>query len=477
MNSREAISHQSGYDRKGEFRTQALDQSESSITTPDEPSDELVVIKPSRLQEEKEFESVSHQLQDSIEAQVKKTQIFHLEQDQNLRADREALKEMNLHYQTIINKLSARGAWKKVGLLAKEAAAAKRALETRQQQAGKVRISAHSQTRQQGEKEQVRLKQNLSQISSVKLNKSRGLSQRVGAMLPLIIDSQENDADRAVFLEKQDPSVNLLKKKTDVRYKNHKPSFFSSPAQKENDIQPLDKAEVEAFIKYVADGRQDEVEALLKIKPLLALTHSPVIDNRGKPFKCITAFQYAVFVLDAHMWEMMIPYFTEEQSRLAYEQMKELETYGTEHGKEQNWDKLTAEMKKYDDEHNKWTHDEHVQQLAAIGEEQEKLAQHVVSEYCWQDRPFSPVPNFEDGTKLPRGSYRENELKDKIQKKLLFYSSLYSYKYYVASRHINKEVKHDKKALLELTRIRRQQKAKLRQHLRIQCKPGSLPLR
>jgi hypothetical protein len=257
--------------------------------------------------------------------------------------------------------------------------------------------------------------------------------------------------------------------------------------EEEKHAAPLDQARVEKFIKLVVDGQQDEAEVLLKEEPLLALMYGKVIDNLYKPFKHITAFQYALFVLDAHMWDMMVPYFTAELCQLAYEQLIELETRGIEYGKEENWDKLTDEMKKYSDNYAAWNHHQCVQQLEVIAKEQRKLPKHVISEYERPDRPFAPVPHFDDGVKLPRGksiilseeqhlALREYYKRDPDKFFVRAYNrnSTYSYSVRWVTDENFEQIKRDKEALLELGRIRHQQKDKLSQCLKEKSLPKLL---
>ncbi len=234
--------------------------------------------------------------------------------------------------------------------------------------------------------------------------------------------SDKNQNDDTVFeVAKTDKIRHFLKEFSSALQRLNLQPMSPSPKRRGSLFEPkeekhapnLDQIEVEKFIKLVTDGRQDEAEALLKAEPLLALTYGKTTDNIGRPIQRITAFQYAVYVLDAHMWEMMLPYFTSEHCQLAYEQFRELETHGIEYGKEQNWKKLIDEMKKYSYNYGCWSSEERLQQLKVIGEEQDKLAQHVISEYCRPDRPFYPVPNFEDGVKLPRGQGRERKWKER----------------------------------------------------------------
>ncbi len=220
------------------------------------------------------------------------------------------------------------------------------------------------------------------------------------------------------------------------------------------------RSDVAHFLHLVGGGKQDEAEAMLKVNPSLVLGYGKLTDSAGRQFKRITAFQYALWALDAHMWEMLLKYFKEEHTRLAYEQLVELDTQGTEHGKEISWAPLIRALKTYNDNYEKWSVEQCEQQLTLIGQEQDKLAEHVVSEYCRPDRPFDPTPQFDENT-LPRGKGdRECEWR-KIKLKWCWTRGHKGIQY---STYINPH--SDRQALLALDKTRHQQKDKLRHQLK-----------
>ena len=92
----------------------------------------------------------------------------------------------------------------------------------------------------------------------------------------------------------------------------------------------MDAKALAQLLKLVAEGEQDQAEALIKQTPQLLLASGTVTDLSGRTFKNITAFQYALWAMDWHMWTMIKKYLpTEAQAQ----QLQELETKGTEHGK------------------------------------------------------------------------------------------------------------------------------------------------
>ena len=63
---------------------------------------------------------------------------------------------------------------------------------------------------------------------------------------------------------------------------------------------------------HVAFGEQDEAKEMLKINPELLLHKGDVTDYSNRTFKGITAFQYALWALDWHMWMMIKKYLPDD---------------------------------------------------------------------------------------------------------------------------------------------------------------------
>ncbi len=87
--------------------------------------------------------------------------------------------------------------------------------------------------------------------------------------------------------------------------------------------------QVAQFLRLIAEGEQDKAEAMLKANSNLTLQSGTVTDLSNRTFEHITAFQYAVWARDWHMWTMLLKYLSEEEATL---QLHSLETNGTEHG-------------------------------------------------------------------------------------------------------------------------------------------------
>ena len=100
------------------------------------------------------------------------------------------------------------------------------------------------------------------------------------------------------------------------------------------------------LLRYVAEGEQDEAEKLIEGNKNLLLHAGTVTDLSGREFKGITAFQYALWAMDWHMWTMIQKYLPEEAQR---EQFEVLETKGTAHGKHFSLQPLTGALQTYVD--------------------------------------------------------------------------------------------------------------------------------
>jgi len=158
------------------------------------------------------------------------------------------------------------------------------------------------------------------------------------------------------------------------------------------------------FLKHIGFGEQDEAEAMLKENRDLALMPGTLIDCAKRCFKQITGFQYAIWALDWHMWEMLRKYMTEESVKT---QLMNLETgaWVKEYGIQANWQKLINALQKFNNNYNHWN-DKKCQKhwVLEVGGAQLLLPAHVINEYTRKDRLFCPCPTFNDTT-LPRADF------------------------------------------------------------------------
>jgi hypothetical protein len=75
------------------------------------------------------------------------------------------------------------------------------------------------------------------------------------------------------------------------------------------------------LLTHVVEGLEDQAEAILRLRPGLALEYGTLQDHAGRLFKGATPLQIAVCNLDWHMWEMLRRYLPQEALE---EQLEEL---------------------------------------------------------------------------------------------------------------------------------------------------------
>ncbi len=150
-------------------------------------------------------------------------------------------------------------------------------------------------------------------------------------------------------------------------------------------IQSVDEKTLNQLLQYVAEGEQDKAEALIQKNKNLLLNAGTVTDLSGREFKQITAFQYALWAMDWHMWTMIQKYLPKEAQA---QQLQELEAKSTEHGNHFNLktasDYLEQSWKIFPQKTDVWAR--------VMGEVQRGFPVHVVNEYCRSDRSFYPCP-------------------------------------------------------------------------------------
>lgn len=198
------------------------------------------------------------------------------------------------------------------------------------------------------------------------------------------------------------------------------------------------------LLLHVAHGNQDQAEAMLqkaqqedistnkantKDSLLLKLLRwkGTVTDLSGRSFKNITAFQFTLWALDRHMWQMILKYLPAED---ALEQYQEHQKTGTTY---ELMDKKIIGEKHYDFSELKQAYqkyffymcmnditnfspmikikanDSEICNLLAkadelslkIGHAQRYVPAHVAQEYLRADRSFCPLPTFKEDH-LPR---------------------------------------------------------------------------
>ena len=111
-------------------------------------------------------------------------------------------------------------------------------------------------------------------------------------------------------------------------------------------IKPVDAKALEQLLRFVAEGEQDKAEALIQKDKNLLLQAGTVTDLSGREFKGITAFQYALWAMDWHMWTMIQKYLPQEAQA---QQFEALESKGTAYGKHFSLQPLTEALQTYMD--------------------------------------------------------------------------------------------------------------------------------
>jgi len=216
------------------------------------------------------------------------------------------------------------------------------------------------------------------------------------------------DADNVVTYLKSD--VNDFAQFLPVFASHHNPNKRSAPAmliQCSPIAKPAPKvsdSEQALFLRLVVEGEQDKAEAMLKIFPELALVSEDVTDLSKRTFKNITAFQYAVWALDWHMWTMIRKYLPIKEAKLQAEGF-EAGSWVRQHGvnAQHLLEKLIkAYQTTIDLYHGGWPKEEAEKAwVQKVGGAQLLLPAHVINEYCHPWRPFYRA-NFKEAFTLPR---------------------------------------------------------------------------
>ena len=150
------------------------------------------------------------------------------------------------------------------------------------------------------------------------------------------------------------------------------------------------------FLRHIGFGEQDEAEVMLKANPSLSLNIGDLIDSAGRDFKKITGFQYAVWALDWHMWEMLRKYMSTETIKKQLIGLK-AGNWVKDHGTRASWQNLIDELQKYVDRYKTWTHEQRkIHWCQQVGGKQLLLPAHVGSVYNQSSRLFDPCPDFLD---------------------------------------------------------------------------------
>jgi hypothetical protein len=171
----------------------------------------------------------------------------------------------------------------------------------------------------------------------------------------------------------------------------------------ENRLHPFQTEHVTRFLGHVVRGEQNEAEAMLQQMPVLALIPGEVTDLSDRHFGNITAFQYALWAWDWHMWTMLLKYLPSNE---AAKQANDLEENSTEHGTHFDLTALINALDHYTYRiytHANYEGRQHPDWLV-VRREQLLVPMHVINEYCREDVSFDSFPYCRNFTEpyLPR---------------------------------------------------------------------------
>jgi hypothetical protein len=197
------------------------------------------------------------------------------------------------------------------------------------------------------------------------------------------------------------------------------------------------------FLPYVVRGEHETVKAMLEKKIDLIHIRGKVTDCSGRTFNNISPFEYALWALDKHMWELMLECIAKNEKgnevlQILSGQYKNLSTRGVTYTL--HWETITenhfdfkntiinklqtqvdsmnaANKKNWDD--IDWD-DIDTHWRKGVGGAQKLLPMHVVYEYC-SEEPFFPLPKFTTRPKSSKQLY--NWQTEKYENWLARYSS------------------------------------------------------
>lgn len=181
-------------------------------------------------------------------------------------------------------------------------------------------------------------------------------------------------------------------------------------------FQPM--IDIRKLLHHVVHGNHEAVQTILKKDMNLIFKRGKVTDCSGREFENVSAFEYALWALDKHMWAAMIECIPQtEEGRKVFAQLiaqyKKIDTDGVTYKlngntiTEQHFDfnnTLIKELQTQVDSKNapgvrNWEAI-NKQWREGVGGAQKLLPMHIVDVYC-SNGPFHPVPEF---TSQPKSS-------------------------------------------------------------------------
>jgi hypothetical protein len=208
-----------------------------------------------------------------------------------------------------------------------------------------------------------------------------------------------------IVLKKMILSVDFLpEKKTNMEENTHGIKRPHDEEQKNEHTPSPDSNQknVQTFLDYVAGGREDKAEEMLKLNKELVLVTGNITDHARRTFKNITGFKYAVWALDWKMWTMIRKYLSRKAEQAQVKMFRKGE-WVKDHGVHAKWEELLGKLQKCIHYHTDWDPRRRNKFLSKqIGRSQFLLPMHVLQEYCNPDRSFDPCPNFTERYTLVR---------------------------------------------------------------------------
>ena len=145
------------------------------------------------------------------------------------------------------------------------------------------------------------------------------------------------------------------------------------------------------FADKVAKGEQKAAEKLIKIDYKIAIHKIDLNDFSYRSFTNITAFQYSLWALDRHMWQMILKYLPKE---LAKKQLVELEEKGTVFGKQYDMSYLLLAYQEFINSFAVESTTVRKFNWQRIGLLQRLVPAHVANQFCRIDQALFPAPDF-----------------------------------------------------------------------------------
>ncbi|MDX1900565.1 MAG: hypothetical protein SFW66_01000 [Gammaproteobacteria bacterium] len=175
------------------------------------------------------------------------------------------------------------------------------------------------------------------------------------------------------------------------------------------------------ILQAVMEGDHEKAESLIQKNPQALEVACDGTDFSGRTFKKITAFQYALWALDRHRWQMILKYLPIEIAAKQFvEHMSESHPpeYVKKHGLHYDFNPLIRSLQKVITQAQEclsqresrihWRSISSQALALAVfdwwheyGELQRKVPAHVAQEFCRLDRALFPTPAFNE-IELPR---------------------------------------------------------------------------